>query len=135
MTIADQEPQVQPPPFRCGDQAFGIPRWVIRAPIPNGAVVMYAWLAAFGDEHGRSTVSRPQLAEATGLDEKSIGRRIKHLEDIGAVRVRRAWSTETGHEVNSYQLVWDEPDDGYRGRRSVAVLADRINAETWLDVR
>jgi len=66
-----------------------IPRWMIDAPVSDGAVRLYAILADHADRDGSCWPGRALLADRLRASKQTVDRRLSELEAAGAIVVHR----------------------------------------------
>lgn len=96
-----------------------VPRWVLRAPISDRAVRLYALLAdhVTGAE-GDAIPSVPTLAAMLGdCSPDSVRRARTELVELGALTVTERRRADGGQTSNTYTVRATPPRTGARGRR------------------
>ena len=143
-TIAERKPRRQSSertlvgtPYAC------IPLWVLTADISSAARVLYAGLNSFATGvSGSCFPTRRAISARTGLSVATIGRALRELKEIGAVRVEENYREHPGkgreRTANTYWLALDPPElrerfAGMPGSRPAADSAEASPAEGDLD--
>ena len=143
-TIAERKPRRRSSertllgtPYAC------IPLWVLTADISSAARVLYAGLNSFvTGVSGSCFPTRKALSARTGLSVATIGRALRELKEIGAVRVEENYREHPGkgreRTANTYWLALDSPElrerfAGMPGSRPAADFAEASPAEGDLD--
>jgi hypothetical protein len=143
-TIAERKPHRRPSertlvgtPYAC------IPLWVLTADISPAARVLYAGLNSFvAGVSGSCFPTRRAISARTGLSVATIGRALRELKEIGAVRVEENYRERPGkgreRMANTYWLALDSPElrerfAGVPGSRPAADFAEASPAEGDLD--
>lgn len=143
-TIAERKPRRQSSertllgtPYAC------IPLWVLTADISPAARVLYAGLNSFvAGVSGSCFPTRRAISARTGLSVATIGRALRELKEIGAVRVEENYRERPGkgreRTANTYWLALDSPElrerfAGVPGSRPAADFAEASPAEGDLD--
>lgn len=143
-TIAERKPRRQSSertlvgaPYAC------IPLWVLTADISSAARVLYAGLNSFvTGVSGSCFPTRKALSARTGLSVATIGRALRELKEIGAVRVEENYREHPGkgreRTANTYRLALDPPElrerfAGMPGSRPAAGSAEASPAEDDLN--
>lgn len=124
-------------PYAC------IPLWVLTADISPAARVLYAGLNSFvAGVSGSCFPTRRAISARTGLSVATIGRALRELKEIGAVRVEENYRERPGkgreRTANTYWLALDSPElrerfAGVPGSRPAADFAEASPAEGDLD--
>lgn len=124
-------------PYAC------IPLWVLTADISPAARVLYAGLNSFvTGVSGSCFPTRKAISARTGLSVATIGRALRELKEIGAVRVEENYRERPGkgreRVANTYWLALDPPElrerfAGVPGSRPAADFAEASPAEGDLD--
>lgn len=124
-------------PYAC------IPLWVLTADISPAARVLYAGLNSFvAGVSGSCFPTRKAISARTGLSVATIGRALRELKEIGAVRVEENYRERPGkgreRTANTYWLALDSPElrerfAGVPGSRPAADFAEASSAEGDLD--
>lgn len=124
-------------PYAC------IPLWVLTADISPAARVLYAGLNSFvAGVSGSCFPTRKAISARTGLSVATIGRALRELKEIGAVRVEENYRERPGkgreRTANTYWLALDSPElrerfAGVPGSRPAADFAEASPAEGDLD--
>lgn len=143
-TIAERKPRRRSSertlvgtPYAC------IPLWVLTADISSAARVLYAGLNSFvTGVSGSCFPTRKAISARTGLSVATIGRALRELKEIGAVRVEENYRERPGkgreRVANTYWLALDPPElrerfAGMPGSRPAADSAEASPAEGDLD--
>ena len=143
-TIAERKPRRRSSertllgtPYAC------IPLWVLTADISPAARVLYAGLNSFiAGVSGSCFPTRRAISARTGLSVATIGRALRELKEIGAVRVEENYRERPGkgreRMANTYWLALDSPElrerfAGVPGSRPAADFAEASPAEGDLD--
>lgn len=143
-TIAERKPRRRSSertlvgtPYAC------IPLWVLTADISPAARVLYAGLNSFvAGVSGSCFPTRRAISARTGLSVATIGRALRELKEIGAVRVEENYRERPGkgreRMANTYWLALDSPElrerfAGVSGSRPAADSAEVSPAEGDLD--
>ena len=143
-TIAERKPRRRSSertllgtPYAC------IPLWVLTADISPAARVLYAGLNSFvAGVSGSCFPTRRAISARTGLSVATIGRALRELKEIGAVRVEENYRERPGkgreRTANTYWLALDSPElrerfAGVPGSRPAADFAEASPAEGDLD--
>lgn len=143
-TIAERKPRRRSSertlvgtPYAC------IPLWVLTADISSAARVLYAGLNSFvTGVSGSCFPTRRAISARTGLSVATIGRALRELKEIGAVRVEENYRERPGkgreRVANTYWLALDPPElrerfAGMPGSRPAADSAEASPAEGDLD--
>lgn len=143
-TIAERKPRRRSSertlvgtPYAC------IPLWVLTADISSAARVLYAGLNSFvTGVSGSCFPTRRAISARTGLSVATIGRALRELKEIGAVRVEENYREHPGkgreRMANTYWLALDPPElrerfAGMPGSRPAADSAEASPAEGDLD--
>ena len=143
-TIAERKPRRRSSertlvgaPYAC------IPLWVLTADISSAARVLYAGLNSFvTGVSGSCFPTRRAISARTGLSVATIGRALRELKEIGAVRVEENYREHPGkgreRTANTYWLALDPPElrerfAGMPGSRPAADSAEASPAEGDLD--
>lgn len=115
-TIAERKPRRRSSertllgtPYAC------IPLWVLTADISPAARVLYAGLNSFvAGVSGSCYPTRRAISARTGLSVATIGRALRELKEIGAVRVEENYRERPGkgreRTANTYWLALDSPE-------------------------
>ena len=110
-TVADPEESVEPGITVQGSAYACVPVWVLEADISSSARLLYVGLNSYvAGTGGSCTVRRETLTRRTGLSVATIGRAVRELEQIGALRVHGRVSKDGKRRANAYTLLFDSPD-------------------------
>lgn len=110
-TVADPEEFVEPGVAVRGSAYACVPVWVLEADISSSARLLYVGLNSYvAGAGGACTVRRETLTKRTGLSVATIGRAVRELERIGALRVHGRVSKDGKRRANAYTLLFDSPD-------------------------
>lgn len=143
-TIAERKPRRRSSertlvgaPYAC------IPLWVLTADISSAARVLYAGLNSFvTGVSGSCFPTRRAISARTGLSVATIGRALRELKEIGAVRVEENYREHPGkgreRTANTYWLALDPPElrerfAGMPGSRPAAGSAEASPVADDLD--
>lgn len=135
-TIAERKPRRQSSertlvgtPYAC------IPLWVLTADISSAARVLYAGLNSFvTGVSGSCFPTRRAISARTGLSVATIGRALRELKEIGAVRVEENYREHPGkgreRTANTYWLALDPPElrERFAGAPNSRPAADSVAA-------
>lgn len=109
-TVADPEESVEPGVTVQGSAYACVPVWVLEADISSSARLLYVGLNSYvAGTGGSCTVRRETLTRRTGLSVATIGRAVRELEQIGALRVHGRVSKDGKRRANAYTLLFDSP--------------------------
>ena len=121
-------------PYAC------IPLWVLTADISPAARVLYAGLNSFvTGVSGSCFPTRRAISARTGLSVATIGRALRELKEIGAVRVEENYRERPGkgreRVANTYWLALDPPElrERFAGTLSSRPAADSAEASPVAD--
>lgn len=67
-------------------------------------IVVYLFLCRCADQEGTSFPGRKKIAQACRISLDTVDRAIRHLEDLGLVKVERRTGTK-GPETNQYTVL------------------------------
>lgn len=110
-TVADLEESAEPGVAVQGSAYACVPVWVLEADISSSARLLYIGLNSYvSGVSGACNVRRETLTKRTGLSVATIGRAVRELERIGALRVHGRVSRDGKRRANVYTLLFDSPD-------------------------
>jgi DNA-binding Lrp family transcriptional regulator len=91
-----------------------IPHWLLDEAkgISNTAIVLYLMLRKYADwKTGECYPGRKRLAEQMGISVRSVGRALKELETIGAIKItHRRYKDKKENDTNLYFICWNRFD-------------------------
>lgn len=81
-----------------------VPLWLVESGISPGALHLFVLLGVYADRDGECWPSRATLAARSGCSADTIDRRLRELQNAGAVHVERRWTDHGDPTSNRYTL-------------------------------